>query len=364
MRHPIVERIDTSFEYVVNDIILGDVVDGVLLFGTNACGKSTFMKAIGLNLVMAQAGLYVASSSFHFSPYTKLFTRILNNDNIFRSQSTFAVEMEEIRTIIDVADDKTLVLGDEVCNGTETTSAISIVYSTIKHLCSVGSSFVFTSHFHELTKIPDIQQLRNLSIYHLTIDTIDGRLIYNRKLKRGSGPPIYGIRVCEALGLPQHFLDNALYIQKQIENNGQVKTSPYNPNVIVDKCGVCGGTATETHHIKEQCCADSNDMIDHHHKNIEHNLVPLCKRCHDATTYGNLIISGYIQTSSGRELQYRYVEQKKMTRKKYDSESIEKIIKYRDLYELNRSDCLAKIKLELNLSIGRDTLRSIMTGNY
>ena len=60
-------------------------------------------------------------------------------------------------------------------------------------------------------------------------------------------------------------------------------------------------------------------MIDHHHKNIKHNLVPLCKKCHDATTYGNLIISGYIQTSSGRELQYHYVEQKKMSRKKYDS---------------------------------------------
>ena len=332
------------------------------MFGTNACGKSTFMKAIGLNLIMAQAGLYVASSCFRFSPYTKIFTRILNNDNIFRSQSTFAVEMEEIRTIIDVADDKTLVLGDEVCNGTETTSAISIVYSTIKHLCSVGSSFVFTSQFQELTKIYDIHNLHNLSIYHLTIDNIDGRLIYNRKLKQGPGPSIYGIRVCEALGLPQSFLDNALHIQKKIENTGSVKISPYNPNVIVDKCGICGESATETHHIKEQCSADSNDMIDHHHKNIEHNLVALCKKCHDATTYGNLIISGYVQTSSGRELQYHYVEQKKLTRKKYDSKTIENILKYRDLYELNRSECLAKIKLELNLSIGRDTLRRIMTG--
>ena len=364
MRHPIVERIDTSCEYITNDIVLGDIVDGVLLFGTNACGKSTFMKAIGLNLVMAQAGLYVASSSFRFSPYTKIFTRILNNDNIFRSQSTFAVEMEEIKTIIDVADHKTLVLGDEVCNGTETTSAISIVYSTIKHLCNVKSSFVFTSHFHQLTKIPDIHELHNLSIYHLTIDNIHGKLIYNRKLKPGSGPPIYGIRVCEALGLPQHFLDNAIHIQKQIENTGSVKTSPYNPNVIVDKCGICGESATETHHIKEQCSSDSNDMIDHHHKNIDHNLVPLCKKCHDATTYGNLIISGYIQTSSGRELQYHYVEQKKMTRKKYDDKMVKSILKYQKLFELNRSECLAKIKLELNLSIGSGTLRRIMTENY
>ena len=63
--------------------------DGILLFGTNACGKSTFMKAIGLNIIMAQAGLFVASDTFVYKPYTQIFTRILNNDNIFRSAIVF-----------------------------------------------------------------------------------------------------------------------------------------------------------------------------------------------------------------------------------------------------------------------------------
>ena len=78
IRHPIVEKIHTNTEYITNDIHLGkkDEKDGILLFGTNACGKSTFMKAVGLNIIMAQAGLFVAASSFIYKPYTQIFTNI------------------------------------------------------------------------------------------------------------------------------------------------------------------------------------------------------------------------------------------------------------------------------------------------
>ena len=92
-----------------------DNKDGILLFGTNACGKSTLMKAIGLNVIMAQAGLFVACSEFQLKPYTKIFTRILNNDNIFRAQSSFAVEMMELRSIFQLGDENSLILGDELC---------------------------------------------------------------------------------------------------------------------------------------------------------------------------------------------------------------------------------------------------------
>ena len=109
IRHPIVEKINKETEYVKNDIYIGKNKPGMLLYGTNACGKSTLMKSLGLNLIMAQAGLYVAADSFKYSIYTQIFTRILNNDNIFRSQSSFAIEMEELRTIEKRADDKSLV---------------------------------------------------------------------------------------------------------------------------------------------------------------------------------------------------------------------------------------------------------------
>ena len=75
IRHPIVEKINEDTEYITNDISLGKDKDGILLFGTNACGKSTLMKAIGLNIIMAQAGLFVASKEFRYKPYTQIFTK-------------------------------------------------------------------------------------------------------------------------------------------------------------------------------------------------------------------------------------------------------------------------------------------------
>ena len=98
IRHPIVEKIQTDIPYIPNDIHFNE--NGMLLYGTNACGKSTLMKSVGLSLIMAQAGFFVPCSMFQYSPYTQIFTRILNNDNLFRGQSSFAVEMSELKGIL------------------------------------------------------------------------------------------------------------------------------------------------------------------------------------------------------------------------------------------------------------------------
>jgi len=322
------------------------------------------MKAVGLNLIMAQAGLYVACSKFKFMPYSQIFTRILNNDNIFKSQSSFAVEMNELRTIMNMANDKTLVLGDEVCSGTETTSAISLIFAGLATLCKKKSTFVFTSHFHQLTKLDKINNIDNLKIYHLKIDNDGNKIIYNRKLQLGPGPSIYGIQVGEALGLPTEFIKLAKEIQSELDDEPSIKkTSPYNNNMIMNKCKICSKKAEETNHIKEQCIADENNMIDHHHKNNEHNLVQLCKKCHDKITYGKLVIDKYILTTSGKELVY-HTENKKQSRKKYDDEMVEKILGYKNSYTLNKSYCIKKIKLELNIKIGPNTLKKIMEKSY
>ena len=73
--------------------------DGMLLFGTNASGKSCLMKSIGLVVIMAQAGLYVPCSNLEMKPYTNIFSRIGNQDNIFTGKSSFTQEMSELRDI-------------------------------------------------------------------------------------------------------------------------------------------------------------------------------------------------------------------------------------------------------------------------
>ena len=133
------------------------------LIGANGSGKSTFMKAVGLNIILAQTGLFVAASLFEYKPYTQIFTRILNNDNIFRSQSSFAVEIQELKSILNRSDKNSLILGDELCSGTETKSALCIISSGLNTLCKRKSTFIFTSHLHELTTMKEINDLENLN---------------------------------------------------------------------------------------------------------------------------------------------------------------------------------------------------------
>ena len=111
LRHPIIEKINTHVDYVTNDIELsGDNEDGILLFGPNATGKSSLMKAKGIAVIMAQCGMFVPCSRMIFYPYKNLFTRIIGGDNIFKGHSSFAVEMIEIKTILDHSDKNSLIL--------------------------------------------------------------------------------------------------------------------------------------------------------------------------------------------------------------------------------------------------------------
>jgi len=312
LRHPIIERINTQIKYVPHDISLDGT--GMLVYGVNSCGKSSLMKAIGIAVVMAQAGMYVPAQSFDYKPYKFILTRILGNDNLFKGLSSFAVEMAELRSILKRANKNSLVLGDEICHGTETVSAVSIVASAILHLSDRNSSFIFATHLHQLNDIEEIQDLKNVSSYHLKvhyeIDT--GELVYDRNLLPGSGDPIYGLEVAKAMQLDSDFIERANSIRKNIMNiNPELMTtkkSRYNTNIYMDKCLICDGKAEHTHHIDFQCTANQHNFINHYHKNIDANLVPLCQLCHikvhnpvDGKQYH---IKGYIETSNGRKLEF------------------------------------------------------------
>ena len=372
IRHPIVEKIHTETEYVKNDILLGkDEKDGILLFGTNACGKSTFMKAVGLNIIMAQAGLFVASDKFMYKPYTQIFTRILNNDNIFRSQSSFAVEIQELKSILNRSDRDSLILGDELCSGTETTSALCIITAGLNTLCKRGSTFIFTSHLHELTKLEEVKALTNLSVYHLKIDYDKEKdiLIYDRKLEEGSGPSIYGLKVCEAMGLTKEFISFAKGVQNNFEENNVMTTkkSQYNKEIFMDECKMCFKKCDdlETHHIKDQQFADKNNMIDGHHKNVKHNLVPLCKLCHQRVTNGEVIMDGWKKTNQGKILIWRNSEKKVVIKKKFSEDQVTTILNLRnENHNISQKDFLKKLELENDIKLSITTLKKIIDNVY
>ena len=371
LRHPIIEKIHDQVKYVANDVILGkNSINGMLLYGVNAVGKSSLMKSVGIAIVMAQAGFYVPAKKFTYSPYHQLFTRISNNDNIFKGQSSFAVEMTELRTILKRADNKSLVLGDELCSGTETISGTALVAAGIKRLSSLNTSFIFATHLHKLSELNIIDECDNVHHFHMKtiFDNISKNLIYDRKLTLGSGDPIYGLEVAKGMDLDEEFIEMANQIRKEIMNVDklglEIKSSKYNSKIIIDKCNICKDPTDEVHHINEQHLADKNNMIDYFHKNSLFNLVQLCHSCHQKVHNGNLLITGFVDTSDGIKLKYHNTNDTIINKKKkYNSDQIAII---QDIYSKSNNFSLTKktLKNEYQINVGASTLKKIVNKIY
>ena len=316
IRHPLIEHLQTNELYVTNNMDIGidtcensnndthenssnntannlkpNKTNGILLYGTNAVGKTSFIKSIGIAIIMAQAGLYVPCRTFLFYPYSAVFTRILGNDNIFKGLSTFAVEMTELRTILTMTDKNSLVLGDELCSGTESDSALSIFSAGLEVLHEKECTFLFATHFHEIVKYDEIKRLNKLKMMHMEVkyDEKTGALIYDRKLREGPGDSMYGLEVCKSLNLPHTFLQRAHDIRMKYKpekkNTLDLDSSHFNQKKIGGTCEICNNVekkATEVHHLQHQKNANKkNNYIDSFHKNHIANLINICDDCHN-----------------------------------------------------------------------------------
>ena len=298
LRHCLIEKIQQTELYVANDITIGlgddnEKLDGILLYGTNAVGKTSFIRALGISVVMAQAGLYVPASSYKFRPYKYIFTRILGNDNLFKGLSTFAVEMSELRTILRLSDKNSLVLGDELCSGTESISAVSIFVAGVQNLATKGCSFIFATHLHEIIGYDEITSLHNVGMKHMSViyNKEQDCLIYNRKLQDGPGNNMYGLEVCKSLSLPQDFLENAHNIRMKyhpesasvLEQKGSHFNAKHISGGMCESCKV--NLAIDVHHMIFQNEADDKGIIKKKgltfNKNSKANLLNLCEKCHD-----------------------------------------------------------------------------------
>lgn len=298
MRHCLIENIQTSETYVPNDVHMGcDDQDGILLYGTNAVGKTSFIRSIGICIVLAQCGMFVPCSQFIYKPYKAIYSRILGNDNLFKGLSTFAVEISELRVILRMANENSLILGDEVCSGTETESALSIFVSALMHIHEKQSSFIFATHFHEIVKYEEVQNLNKMALYHMHVvyDREEDCLIYDRKLKPGSGTRMYGLEVCKSLYLDEDFLEKAYNIRNKYFPDQQgglsLSSSTYNSKKLRGLCEMCKTEfSDEVHHMAQQKDADENGFVNGFHKNHPGNLMAICEKCHDKIHKENITV--------------------------------------------------------------------------
>lgn len=308
LRHPIVELISTDTVYHPHDITIGKDKKGILLYGINSSGKSTLMKSIGLAIVMAQIGYYVPAKKFVYSPYNNLLTRIVGTDNIFRGMSSFMVEMMELMAILKRNTNKTLVLGDEICRGTEEKSANIIVAYMLETLVKSSTSFITATHLHSIANLPSVKNIEDIRICHLKInyDDKNDMLVYSRELTEGQGDKYYGVMVAKYLMKTDHFNNRTKELEMEYEDYS-IKKSNYCKEVLMISCHICQDIKNlETHHINFQKDCDDVKVINKPHikKNKPYNLVVLCSKCHDMIDRNKIIVNGWVKTSKEIKLDW------------------------------------------------------------
>ena len=301
LRHPLLELATTRAEYVKHAVTLGasQGPKGMLLYGVNASGKSSLMKALGISILLAQAGSFIPADSFVLRPYDAAFSRIWSHDNVWAGLSSFAVEVGELRDILQLATERSLVLGDEVCSGTESLSATALVASTLEHLDDLGAHFIFATHLHGLLQVPGLLPRPGIGVWHLRVQRDNsGKLVYDRNLQEGSGSSSYGLDVAKAMGLPLTLMERAFAIRRGLEGSISLSEAPrssWNTQIARERCEVCGQSSVqelEVHHITPRAAGGGNEL---------RNLVVLCERCHDDHHRGTLSIGELKQTSEGLE---------------------------------------------------------------
>jgi DNA mismatch repair protein MutS len=229
-RHPVVERalVHSGQSFVANDCALSDGADGAhiwLLTGPNMAGKSTFLRQNALMALLAQAGCYVPASTAHIGLVSSLFSRVGAADDLARGRSTFMVEMVETAAILNQADDRSLVILDEIGRGTATYDGLSIAWATLENLHSVNQCrALFATHYHEMTQLAT--KLPGVDNATVTVKEWDGDVIFLHEVRMGAADRSYGVQVAKLAGLPEPVVARAREVLDSLEKGTRESGKP------------------------------------------------------------------------------------------------------------------------------------------
>lgn len=231
-RHPVVEKLMPATErFVPNDLKINTNKNQIqLITGPNMAGKSTYLRQIGLLVVMAQIGSFIPAKSAKIGIVDKLFTRVGASDNLAGGESTFLVEMNEAANILNNATRQSLILLDEIGRGTATYDGLALAWAIIEYLHNnpkVAARTLFATHFHELTDLE--KTLDRLENRHTAVEEFGDRIIFLRKVISGTGDKSYGIQVAKMAGLPEKIIFRATEILNQYlsdDDKRELQTKP------------------------------------------------------------------------------------------------------------------------------------------
>ena len=214
-RHPVVEAFIKE-EYVPNDIVMDENTNILLITGPNMAGKSTYMRQLGIIVIMAQIGCFIPAKSGTLPIFDKIFTRIGASDDLVSGESTFMVEMTEAGNAITNATRKSLILFDELGRGTATFDGMSLAQAILEYIHNnISCKTLFSTHYHELTDLE--KTLPNLKNKHVSAKEENGNITFLHKVLDGSVDKSYGINVARLANLPSEIIDRADEILKVYE---------------------------------------------------------------------------------------------------------------------------------------------------
>lgn len=214
-RHPVVEAFIKE-EYVPNDIVMDENTNILLITGPNMAGKSTYMRQLGIIVIMAQIGCFIPAKSGTLPIFDKIFTRIGASDDLVSGESTFMVEMTEAGNAITNATRKSLILFDELGRGTATFDGMSLAQAILEYIHdTISCKTLFSTHYHELTDLE--KTLPNLKNKHVSAKEENGNITFLHKVLDGSVDKSYGINVARLANLPSEVIDRADEILKVYE---------------------------------------------------------------------------------------------------------------------------------------------------
>ena len=221
-RHPVVERVLPTGEYVPNDVELSDEARVLVLTGPNMAGKSTYIRQVALITLLAQIGSFVPASEAHIGLVDRIFTRVGLQDDLATGQSTFMVEMVETAAILNQATPRSLVILDEIGRGTSTYDGLSIARSVMEHIHNdprLGCKTLFATHYHELTQLAAaLPGVRNFSV---AVAEEGSDVVFLHRIVPGGADKSYGVHVARLAGLPQGVVNRAWEVLSDLESQNE-----------------------------------------------------------------------------------------------------------------------------------------------
>lgn len=235
-RHPVIEQMPEAERFVPNDALLDCEQNQVIIItGPNMAGKSTYIRQVALNVVLAQMGSFVPADEAEIGVVDRIFTRVGASDDLARGRSTFMVEMQETANILNNATAASLIVLDEIGRGTSTFDGISIAWAVAEYLhnhSQVKAKTLFATHYHELTDLA--LTMPGIKNYNVLVRERDDQIAFLRKIVHGGSDKSYGIQVARLAGMPEDVIGRAKEILANLEEGelaetGQPKIARHRP---------------------------------------------------------------------------------------------------------------------------------------